>query len=68
MAEKLSLRDKYIKLMIKLKDKYEIINGYGKGGFWMRGLDGSKLDFTNEDNFIPYTKAKRLARTVQSVR
>ena len=39
---------------------FQVIEGYGKGGFWVRNPDMSKPIFVNENSFLPYANAKKL--------
>lgn len=37
---------------------YDVVNGRGKGGFWVRNQDGSKVAFTDHRNFLLARKAQ----------
>jgi hypothetical protein len=39
---------------------YCVINGYGKGGFWVRNPDMARPFFVDKNSFIGFAKAKRL--------
>lgn len=39
---------------------YQVINGFGKGGFWVRDRSQARPAFANENGFIPYRKAKAI--------
>jgi hypothetical protein len=39
---------------------YLVIDGYGKGGFWVRNPDMTKPPFVDGNSFIRYTRAEKL--------
>jgi hypothetical protein len=39
---------------------YQVIIGYGKGGFWVRNPDMTKPPFVDGNSFIAFRKAKLL--------
>lgn len=39
---------------------YRVINGYGKGGFWVRNPDMTRPFFVDKNSFIRFADAKRL--------
>lgn len=39
---------------------YRVINGCGKGGFWVRNPDMTRPIFVDKNSFIRFAEAKRL--------